>query len=1334
MYKKYLTLLFSFISILTFAQNIHFQTIGVENGISQPTVTSIYQDEFGIMWIGTKDGLNRYNGTDFYIFRPKESDKNSLYNNNIGTICGDRDGHIYIRCKYAVVAYDIRKDAFHTIRDNGIQAICYGNAQLWACTKDSLFTYNRQEDRLEYYHTLKDARISCAIEDHGGNLYVGTMNKGMYVIDSNKKWLNYFPEKDITCIYEDSKKNIWVGTKDDGLIRLDRNGGTTSYVSNPSGNGLSSNYVRCVAEDNSGNYWVGTFKGLDRLDVTTNTFTSYSEDNKSYSLSNSSIICMMKDRQGTFWIGTYYGGVNLFNPDYEIYTYYYPDESQEEKLTSPFAGRMKEDATGGIWIATEGGGLNYLDRKTRAFTAYKHDINKNSLSSNTVQALYLDENNHELWIGTLKGGLDKLELQTSRFTNYKRIPGKENSLINNIVRKIIPYKGDLLLATHNGIGLFHPKTGQCTKLLADSRLNNRQIIDMILDKHHNLWFSYSSGLVKYNLQTKKRNEYFVPDTSNRMIGNNLINVLFEDQNGNIWAGSSGDGIFLYNPATDTFKSYNSHNSDLINDFILDIKESLSGYLLIASNQGFSRFDIEHQRFYNYNKQNGFPMTALNPFGLFVASDNEIFLSGPKVMISFFEKELNSYVKPYQLNFTSLEVNNKLILPNDDSGILSESILYQPQISLNHNHSILTVNFSLSNYVSVLKNKIYYKLEGFDKEWIGAGYRKSITYTNLNPGKYRLKIKSHEEYSDTETIFKEIDIVVNPPFYKSVWAYLFYIATLLVSAYLVMSFYTSKLRLRASLEFEKKEKKQIEELNQSKLRFFTNISHEFRTPLTLIVSQLEVLMERSDIQPLVYGKLVNIHRNTLRMKRLITELLDFRKQEQGFEQFKFSRQNLYAFLDEIYLAFKEYARARQISLEFFGQDRSLHVWFDVVQLEKVVYNLLSNAFKYTPLGGTVSLSVHEYDNNVAIHITDTGVGIAEESLEQIFDRFYQVDSQDNQKGTGIGLALAKSIIEAHKGKVSVRSLKGEGTTFVVELPLGDAHIAASQKVATPDIDSSCIGELTTYGDKMLSDMTDDESPNNEPGENRNKILIVEDNEELRGLLVRLFSKVYSVFEARDGEQGFERTKEVQPDIVLSDIMMPKMSGIEMCRMIKSNFDTSHIPVILLTAQTAEEFTIQGLKMGADDYITKPFNVKHLFMRCNNLVNGRKLLQKKYAKQMDNNVDILATNGADHQFMEQCVACIEQNIDNPAFDVNMFAQTMNLGRTKLFLKLKGITGQTPNDFILNVRLKKAQMLLMQTDSKTISEIAYEVGFNSPSYFIKRFRELFGVTPAQFQKGGV
>lgn len=1334
MYKIYFLFSFLFVSYLSFAQNIHFRTIGVEDGISQSTVTSIYQDEFGIIWIGTKDGLNRYDGTDISIYRPVENDKNSLYNNNIGTICGDKKGHIYIRCKYAVVEYDIKKNTFQTIRDNDVQAICYDNSRLLVCTKDTLFTYNQLEKKLDYFYSFKNVRISCIAEESNGNLYVGTMNKGVYVIDKNKKWLNYLSDQDVTCIYEDSQKNIWIGTKENGLFRLDRNGKVVNYSTTHNKKILSSNYVRCIVEDDLGNYWVGTFKGLDKLDLTNNIYTHYSEGDEPYSLSNSSIICMMKDQQGTFWMGTYYGGINLFNPDYEIYTYYYPDKIKVGKLTSPFAGRMKEDSNGGIWIATEGEGLNYLNRKTNTFFELKHEEGKNSLASNTVQALYLDEDNQILWIGTLLGGLDKLDLKTYKFTNYRHVNGNNNSLINDIVRKIIPYEDKLILATHNGIGVFNPKTGECTNLVNDKKLINRQIIDMLLDKDSNLWYSYPLGLVKYNLLTNSKDEYFVPNKSKLIIGSNLINVIFEDSKGEIWAGSSGSGLFQYKPDTNSFKSFNSNNSDLVNDYILDIKESVSGYLLIASNQGFSRFDIEAKRFYNYNRQNGFPMTALNPYGLFVTKDNEIFLSGPKMMISFFEKDLNSYVKPYQLNFTSLEVNNKLVLPNDGSNILKESLLYQPNITLNHNHSIITVHFSLSNYVSVLKNRVYYKLEGFDKDWMNLGFRKSITYTNLNPGKYRLKVKSIEEYSGKENICKEMDIFIKPPFYKSIWAYLFYSLILLVTVYWLKNSYSSKLKLKASLEYEKKEKKQIEELNQSKLRFFTNISHEFRTPLTLIVGQLEMLMERNDIQPLVYSKLVNIHRNTLRMKRLITELLDFRKQEQGFQKLRYSKQDIYPFLDGIYQSFKEYARGKHINLEFLNKSNSLEVWFDVVQMDKVIYNLLSNAFKYTSPGGTISLSVQEYDNSVFISVSDTGIGIAEDSLDKIFDRFYQVEITENQKGigTGIGLALAKSIVESHKGKICVSSIEGKGTTFVVELPLGDSHIPESQKVSTPDIDSYCISELTMYEVNSTPETIEDDRMEDSSGLIKSKILIVEDNDELRSLLVRLFSRVYYVYEAKDGEEGFEKTKEVHPDVILSDIMMPKMSGIEMCRKIKTNFETSHIPVILLTAQTAEEYTIQGLKTGADDYVTKPFNVRHLIMRCNNLVNTRKLLQQKYARQIDSNVDILATNSIDYKFMEQCVSCVEENLDNPEFDVNMFAQIMNMGRTKLFLKVKGITGQTPNDFILSIRLKKAQMLLKQVDTKTVAEVSYEVGFNSPSYFIKRFKDQFGVTPSQYQKG--
>jgi signal transduction histidine kinase/DNA-binding response OmpR family regulator len=713
--------------------------------------------------------------------------------------------------------------------------------------------------------------------------------------------------------------------------------------------------------------------------------------------------------------------------------------------------------------------------------------------------------------------------------------------------------------------------------------------------------------------------------------------------------------------------------------------------------------------------------------MFVTANNQVFLSGTQMMISFNEKDLASNIKPCQVNFISMEVNNKPVLPNDDSGILSKSLLYQPTIELKHNHSILTINLSSSNYVSVLKNNIYYKLEGFDDTWTDVNYSNRITYTNLNPGTYHLIVKSVEEFSQNDGVLKELNIIVTPPFYRTWIAYLLYFLLLAVSIYLIASFYSSKLKWRTSLELEKKEKIQIENINQSKLRFFTNISHEFRTPLTLITSQLEMLIERTDVKPQIYNRLVSIHRNAVRMKRLVTELMDFRKQEQGFKELKFSKQNIYLFLDEIYLSFKEYARFKEINFEFFNKDSFLEVWFDAEQMEKAVSNILSNAFKYTPAKGTISLSVEIEGYNVYIRISDTGIGIPQDKINMIFDRFYQIEDADHTTGTGLGLAIAKEIIIAHHGEISVDSEVGKGTVFLIRLLLGDSHIAGEQKIQTPNVDLSCIQELSMNRSVYLPEEVENVS------DVKSKILIIEDNRELLELLSQLFSTIYEVHTACDGEEGFEKSKKIQPDIILSDIVMPKMSGIEMCRKIKGNFETCHIPVILLTARNSEEYLIEGLKMSADDYITKPFNVKHLFTRCNNLVNNRKLLQQKYAKHAEANPDLVVTNSFDQQFLTKCIQIIENNIDDMNFDVNRFAQETGLGRTKLFLKIKGITGLTPNDFILNVRLKKSQTLLEEDDEKTVSEIAYEVGFNSPSYFIKRFREFYGVTPSQFKKKG-
>ena len=575
--------------------------------------------------------------------------------------------------------------------------------------------------------------------------------------------------------------------------------------------------------------------------------------------------------------------------------------------------------------------------------------------------------------------------------------------------------------------------------------------------------------------------------------------------------------------------------------------------------------------------------------------------------------------------------------------------------------------------------------------------------------------------------------VFPPFYRAWYAYLFYVLLLVFLVWRYVVFTRSKLLLKTSLEYEKKQIEHIEEVNQSKLRFFTNISHEFRTPLTLIAGQVDMLMQMSNIQPTVFNRILNIKRNTLNMQNLINELLEFRKSEQGHLTVKVVQRDIVDFLYEIYLSFTEYANYRDIKFEFENAGQHINIWFDPVQMQKVFYNLFSNAFKYTPKDGTIGIHVAETAENVIIEITDSGIGIAPDDIEKIFDRFYQAENglqiNNMAPGTGIGLALTKNILEAHKADIHVVSMKEVGTKFIVTLKKGNTHFTEEEKGHEEVNEESCIVCLEELDREFMAEMMESQIQHNEP---LYSMLIVEDNDELREMLKLVFEPIYKIYTAADGEEGLAMTMEHQPDIVLSDLMMPRMSGSEMCSKIKNNFLICHIPVVLLTAQTAVEYNIEGLRLGADDYITKPFNVKTLITRCNNLVNNRRILQEKFSKQVDSSPRLVATNQLDREFLEKAQLVVEAHLDDSEFDVPAFSSEMALGRTKLFTKIKGITGQTPNDFILNVRLKKAAQWLTNNPEYNISDITYMLGFSSPKYFSKCFKEQFGVSPSVYRKG--
>ena len=672
--------------------------------------------------------------------------------------------------------------------------------------------------------------------------------------------------------------------------------------------------------------------------------------------------------------------------------------------------------------------------------------------------------------------------------------------------------------------------------------------------------------------------------------------------------------------------------------------------------------------------------------------------------------------------------NEEICPNDQSGILTDILAKTSDIYLSYKQNNITVEFASFNYNNDRNRLFEYRLEGFDKAWTQTTGT-TITYTNLPPGEYILRARplAGKENLDEEV---HLNIHVSAPFYATVWAYFFYLLCLLGVMIAFIRFKTRQAALKSSLEFERKEKERIEELNQVKLRFFTNISHEFRTPLTLILGQIEVLMQM-DLGTTIYNRILRIYKNAWYMRNLISELLDFRKQEQGYLKLKVEEQNLVTFTRQIYMCFYEYAQKKEITYRFDNVEETISVWFDSKQLQKVIFNLLSNAFKYTPNKGSIRVEVRMLASQAIVSVCDTGVGIPEEHISKIFERFYQTDNSSSfTLGTGIGLALAKGIMNMHHGKIDVESTVGKGTKFTLSLPLGNRHFSDEEMATVESRESVIISEaVPMLPFEQIMDVEEEKTKVQENIKEEDKpiILLVDDNEELLSMLEDLFLPIYKVYIAHDGREGLEMARQIQPDLIISDVMMPEMSGKELCYKIKTNVELSHISVVLLTAQTSVEYVVEGVMFGADDYVTKPFNVKVLIARCNNLIKNKKRLIAHYAgKTITESPVTEAINERDKELLAKCVNIIKENFENPAFDVTALASELCVGRSKLYMQFKQMTGLTPNEFILKIKLDEAMSLLKNHPELNISEISIRLGFSSPRYFSKSFKAFFGVAP--------
>ncbi|WP_163272378.1 hybrid sensor histidine kinase/response regulator transcription factor [Dysgonomonas sp. 511] len=1309
------------------AGNISFERIGLGRGLSYNAVSSIAQDSLGIIWFGTRYGLNRYDGNSITVYYADRNKSNSLPEDQIKRLKAS-GSKLWIQTFGAISCFDIITEKFDNHIVPGIKSFELGDGFTWIGTNNGLLRMDNQSGEISPVETgLPKGTLLNVLLDTDKGLMAGT-NNGVYLLTEHNTPQIILPRVNTTNMYRDSDGDIWVGSTSNGVFCVSPGGDIRQYTE--SEDMVSSNFVRCIAEDLDGYIWIGTLLGLDHFDKKAGKVINHYgyEENDPTQLSHNSVWALYTDKQGAIWVGTYFGGINVFNPTSSVFRYY-PVNPNHKGLNFRIVSQICEDSHDGLWICTEGGGLNYYNRKTSAFTYYNHDpSNPSSIPCNNVKSV-ANQGDTILWVATHTGGLNMFDIRKQKFTSLRNRPSHRSLIHSNNVGQIIPYNNRYIIATHNGVMLFDPSTLDVERLLPEQyhRRMNNNILAVMLTPEDDVWIgSEFEGLARYNMRTGEFKMYSYEATNITGISGNLINSITADRFGRVWIASPS-GLDLYRPETDDFEHF-SVADGLPGNIVLNVADSRYDDLLITTNQGFSVFNYTRKHFVNYIRENGLLLNEINQNGLFEASNGEIFIGGFNGMISFFERDLPGTTPAERIEITELRVNGKPVSPSDDTGILDASIMITDRINLGPEHNSFSFSFSDMGLTRSSKRKLVYKLEGYDRDWIKADIRNQASYTNVSPGDYTFVV-GYESDAGTGIGKTHLSVHVNPPFYKTSWAIALYsLIAVLIIAFLNRMYLLLK-RAEYELSIKDFEHKREAEYSQSKLRFFTNVSHEFRTPLTLIAGQLEYLLEKSNIAPSYYKRILSSYKNTRRMQAMINELLDFRKQENGYINLQVAEEDFNAFLYEIFVSYIELADSSNIKYEYDGPSNPVYLWFDRRLMEKVFYNLISNAFKFTDPKGSVSVTLRETNQTISVEVRDSGVGISTESIDKIFDRFYQAENSFGRKknimpGTGLGLALAKNIVEAHSGKIEVESRENEGSVFTVSLQKGDGFFTEEQKSLLKDDPETNIiesrDELKTVHEDIAATST----------QKKYSILIVEDNEEMREFLRDLFLPLYNIETAADSFEGLSKATELQPDLVLSDVMMPGMSGTEMCVKLKNNFDTSHIPVVLLTARTATEHKVEGLQTGADDYITKPFSIKLLIVRIENVIKNRQALQEKYAK------DRLAPaklpfNDIDAQFIEKASRYVMDNIENPNYSVDSLASDMCLGRTSLFSKIKGVTGQTPNNFIQTIRLKYAAEIMQADPSVFVAEVAYRCGFSSQQYFSTSFKKFYGVSPAQYYR---
>ncbi|GGA82292.1 hybrid sensor histidine kinase/response regulator [Flavobacterium palustre] len=1277
--------------------------------------------------MGTKYGLNRFDGRNFKIFKNDPKNKSSISSNDyIKKLTLAPNNKMWV-VSDGLDLYHSEDNSFESIipqSENILKVFRDSKENLWIGSLTQLkFKAANSEKIIPIKIAKGNIIISELFEDNHHHIWVGTSDGLFEVFFANKKLITkrHFSSQfkktenidQITSIVQDQSSKYWIGTKKSGLYLFDKkNDQLTHFVKNTTDkNSLVNNNIRKILLHKNGSLWIGTQDGLSILNPYTHQFTNYQHDpTKPNSLSQNSIYDIFQDKSGSIWIGTYFGGVNVV---YSVNTPFtvYKNSINKNSISSNIISAIVEDKNHNLWIGTEAGGLNYFNRSNQQFTAYKNSIsNKNSIGSNLVKTIAIDKNQN-VWIGTTLGGLNLFDPKTSSFKVFK---SNSNSIASDNVNCLVVNKQNkLFIGTDTGLNIYDIAQKKFSFFNTSGKTFRRKSINALFeDKKGTIWIGTPNGI--HVFQNSKLQYKNFKDSLNTPF-NYDINCFLEDSKGNIWVGTYHNGLALLNLKNNTYKIFNTTNG-LPNDNILAISEDNDTNLWIGTDNGLVKYNRISKKFRSFNILDGLPDNEFNTNSVLKDSNGRLFFGTYNGLISFIPHDIEKNEIVPNVVLSNLKLFNIPVKIKDENKLLEQDINFSKTITFNHNQNNFTIEFSALNYIKSNKNKYAYRLEGFEKNWNYVDVP-SATYTNLTAGKYHFLVKAANNDGIWNENVKKIEIVVLPPFWKTWWAYLIYIIIISIIANYIIKFFKARAVLKQELHFEK-----------MKLDFFTNVSHEIRTPLTLILGPIEKLEQLTIENTQANKYAVSIKNNTERLYRLVNELLDFRKADSGNLRLYFFEEDIVSALKEIFNHFETLAESKNIEYTFKSSHPQILVYFDKDQMEKVFFNLLSNAFKFTPNNGSINLEITLKKQKINIRVTDNGKGIDSENIDFIFKNFYQVGQHF---GTGIGLALSKSLIELHKGKISVKSTPATAnqngkTTFKVQLQIGKEHLNESDFTSTPKIENTVYEEIIDYSSENFID-----SPVINDKNKTTTILIVEDNDEVRDFIKQSLEHQYRVYESENGLEGWKKAIQILPDLIISDVMMPIMDGLELCKKLKTDIRTSHIPVIMLTAKSAPIHQIHGLQHGADVYITKPFSEQILQLNIHNLLTLRAVMQKKYSEQLLTLPAIINTESSqDEILLQKLHKIIEDNIANVDLDVSYITSEIGMSKSLLYKKFSALTNLSLNEFIKNQRLKHAVEFFQKGETSVLS-VALEVGFNDPNYFSREFKKVYGITPTDYIK---